>query len=78
MKCRAEGHKEDGKLRHAADAYAWKHFDNKFVKFASDRQNDMLYLTSNRFICFGKRSTQYNICPVTLMNYNLLLWLCMK
>jgi len=36
MRWHAEGRKEDGRLRHPADAYAWKHFDNRHTKFTSD------------------------------------------
>ena len=36
MRWHAERRKEDGRLRHPADAYAWKHFHNRYTKFASD------------------------------------------
>jgi len=78
MRWHAEGHKEDGRLRHPADAYAWKHFDNRYTKFASDPRNVKLCLSSDGFNPYGNMSTQYSIWPVILMTYNLPPWLCMK
>ena len=78
MRWHVEGHKEDGRLRHPANAYTWKHFDNRYTKFASDPQNVRRCLSSDRFNLYGNMSIQYNIWPVILMTYNLPPWLCMK
>ena len=78
MRWHVEGRKEDGRLRHPSDAYAWKHFDNRYTKFASDPQSVRLYLSSDGFNPYGNMRTQYSIWPVILMTYNLPPWLCMK
>jgi len=76
MRWHAEGCQKDGRLRHLGDAYAWRHFDNKYTKFASGPPNVRLCLSSNRFNPYGNMSTQYSIWPVILMTYNLPPWLC--
>ncbi|XP_071741432.1 uncharacterized protein [Rutidosis leptorrhynchoides] len=39
---------KDGKLRHPADALAWKHFDQKYPEFASDPRNVRLCCPGNK------------------------------
>jgi len=71
MRWHAKECKQDDKLRHPADAHAWKDFVNKYSNFAHDPRNVRLCLSSNGFNPFGNMSTQYSIWPVILMTYNL-------
>ncbi|XP_052619588.1 uncharacterized protein LOC111897976 [Lactuca sativa] len=69
---------EDGKIRHPADALAWKDFDKKFPEFASDPRNVRLTLASDGFNPFRTMNVSHSIWPVFLIPYNLPPWLVMK
>ncbi|KAK9073298.1 hypothetical protein SSX86_007622 [Deinandra increscens subsp. villosa] len=69
---------KDGKLRHPADALAWKDFDKKFPEFASDPRNVRLALASDGFNPFRTMNVAHSIWPVFLIPYNLPPWLVMK
>ena len=69
---------EDGKIRHPADALAWKDFDKKFLEFASDPRNVRLTLASDGFNPFRTMNVSHSIWPVFLIPYNLPPWLVMK
>lgn len=68
----------DGKLRHPADALAWREFDQKFPDFASDPRNIRLALSSDGFNPFKTMNVSHSIWPVILILYNLPPWLVMK
>ena len=78
MRWHSECRTDDGKLRHPADAEAWKHLDRTFPTFALDARNVRLGLASDGFNPFGLSSTGWSTWPVLLMPYNLPPWLCMK
>nr|GEV94204.1 hypothetical protein [Tanacetum cinerariifolium] len=69
---------KDGKLRHLADGLAWKAFDARYPKFASDPHSVRLGLASDGFNLFRTMSTSYSTWPVVLIPYNLPPWICMK
>nr|GEY30394.1 hypothetical protein [Tanacetum cinerariifolium] len=69
---------KDGKLRHLADGLAWKAFDARYPKFASDPHSVRLGLASDGFNPFRTMSTSYSTWPVVLIPYNLPPWICMK
>ncbi|KAL5538432.1 hypothetical protein UlMin_042939 [Ulmus minor] len=62
---------DEGVLRHPADGFAWKDFDEQYPEFASDSRNVRLGLASDGFNPFGNMSTQYSIWHVIVMPYNL-------
>ena len=68
----------DGKLRHPADALAWKHFDERYPGFASDPRNVRLGLASDGFNPYSTMSVSYSIWPVFVIPYNLPPWYIMK
>ena len=55
-----------------------KKFDKKHTWFAANSRNMQLGLTSDDFNPIGNMSISYNMWPIVLMLYNLLLWRCMK
>ena len=57
MRWHSECRTDDGKLRHPADAEAWKHLDRTFLTFALDARNVRLGLASDGFNPFGLNST---------------------
>ena len=69
---------KDGKLRHPADAIAWKDFDALYPDFASDSHNVRLALASDGFNPYRFMNTTYSTWPVVLIPYNFPLWVCMK
>ncbi|GJY31198.1 uncharacterized protein Tco_0414693 [Tanacetum coccineum] len=69
---------KDGKLRHPADGLAWKAFDARYPKFASDPRSVRLGLASDGFNPFRTMSTSHSTWPVVLIPYNLPPWICMK
>ncbi|KAK5845753.1 hypothetical protein PVK06_001969 [Gossypium arboreum] len=69
---------DNGLLRHPADSFAWKSFDNKFPSLASDPRSVRLGLASDGFNPFKIMSTSYSTWPVVIVPYNLPPWLCMK
>ncbi|XP_073152998.1 uncharacterized protein [Henckelia pumila] len=68
----------DGNLRHPADSQAWKEFDERHQKFASDPRNVRLGLAADGFNPFKNQSTSHSTWPIVLMAYNLPSWECMK
>ncbi|XP_039117808.1 uncharacterized protein LOC120253541 [Dioscorea cayenensis subsp. rotundata] len=70
MTWHADGRRNDGRLRHPADAEAWKAFDARFPDFASDPRNIRLGLSSDGFNPFKVLSTSYSTWPVVLIPYN--------
>ncbi|XP_074337284.1 uncharacterized protein LOC141674479 [Apium graveolens] len=70
--------KKDGKLRHPADAEAWKTMDAKFPHFVEDDRNVRLGLASDGFSPYRTMSTTHSTWAIMLVNYNLPPWLCMK
>ncbi|XP_019237002.1 PREDICTED: uncharacterized protein LOC109217226 [Nicotiana attenuata] len=73
-----EERSKDGKLRHPADAQAWKDFDSFHPNFARDSRNLRLGLASDGFNLFRTMSISHSTWPVILMVYNLPPWMCMK
>ena len=66
MRWHDEGRTKDGKLRHPADALAWKAFDARYSEFASDPRSVRLGLSSDGFNPFRIMSTTYSTWPVLL------------
>ncbi|KAL4560130.1 hypothetical protein LXL04_032279 [Taraxacum kok-saghyz] len=73
-----EGRVNDGKIRHPADAQAWKDFDIKFPEFASEPRNVRLTLASDGFNPFRTMNVSNSIWLVVIIPYNLPPWLVMK
>ena len=78
MRWHEEERTKDGKLRHPADAEAWKCFDSLHTEFSSDPRNVRLDLATDRFNPFGSMSVSYSIWPVILFPYKLPPWMCMN
>ncbi|XP_074351869.1 uncharacterized protein LOC141691017 [Apium graveolens] len=74
----AVGRKTDGKLRHPADAEAWKTLDAKYPQFLSENRNIRLGVTADGFSPYRTMSTLHSTWPVVLVNYNPPPWLSMK
>ncbi|CAN0904463.1 hypothetical protein LINGRAHAP2_LOCUS23106, partial [Linum grandiflorum] len=70
--------KDDGYLRHFADARAWKEFDIQHPDFATDPRNIRLGLATDGFNPFRTLSSTHSTWPVLLTIYNWAPWLCMK
>ena len=58
MRQHVEGCKDDGKFRHPANAYAFKHFDNRYTKFVNEPLNVRFYLANDEFNPCGDMSIQ--------------------
>nr|GEV24970.1 hypothetical protein [Tanacetum cinerariifolium] len=69
---------ELGKMQHPVDGRAWKNFDTRYLKFASEPRNVRLGLAVDCFNPFDNFSQSYNMWPVILTTYNLHPWLCIK
>ncbi|XP_020254080.1 uncharacterized protein LOC109831152 [Asparagus officinalis] len=78
MRWHMEERTDDGKIRHPADAEAWKHMDRTFPWFANECKNVRLGLSSDGFNPFGIMSSGWSTWPVVLTPYNLPPWLCIK
>ena len=78
MKWHANGHVNDGLMRHPAESKAWKSFDSKYIEFSSESRNVRLGLAANRFNLYGNMSSTHSTWPVILIPYNLPPWMCMK
>ena len=78
MKWHANGHVNNGLLRHPIDSEAWKSFDSKYIEFSSEPYNVRLGLVVNGFNLYGNMSTSYSTWPIILIPYNLPLWMCIK
>ncbi|XP_074363733.1 uncharacterized protein LOC141704386 [Apium graveolens] len=74
----AKGRKKDGKLRHPADAEAWKALDARYPQFSSENRNIRLGLAADGFNPFRTMNISHSTWPIILVNYNLPPWLCMK
>ncbi|XP_074322756.1 uncharacterized protein LOC141659726 [Apium graveolens] len=74
----AKGRKKDGKLRHPADAEAWKALDARYPQFSSENRNIRLGLAADGFNPFCTMNISHNTWPIILVNYNIPPWLCMK
>ncbi|GKC56506.1 hypothetical protein Tco_1084104 [Tanacetum coccineum] len=72
------GRTKDGKLRHPGDGLAWKAFNDRYPKFASDPRSVRLGLASDGCNPFRTMNTQHSTWPVLLIPYNLPPWICMK
>ncbi|XP_074346497.1 uncharacterized protein LOC141685284 [Apium graveolens] len=78
MRWHAVGRKEDGKLRHPADAKAWKSMDARYPDFSSEIRNVRLGVIADGFNPFQSMNLSHSTWPIVLVNYNLQPWLCMK
>nr|XP_017233110.1 PREDICTED: uncharacterized protein LOC108207162 [Daucus carota subsp. sativus] len=78
MTWHATGRKKDGKLRHPADAKAWKIMDSKYPDFASELRNVRLGVSADGFCPYRSMTLSHSTWPIILVNYNLPLLLCMK
>ncbi|XP_073108719.1 uncharacterized protein [Elaeis guineensis] len=78
MRWHEEKRINDGILRHPADSFTWKSFDDKYKSFSADPRSVRLGLASDGFQPFGNMSTPHSIWPVVLIPYNLPPWQCMK
>ncbi|XP_073101409.1 LOW QUALITY PROTEIN: uncharacterized protein [Elaeis guineensis] len=78
MRWHEEKRINDGILRHPANSFAWKSFDDKYKSFSADPRSVRLGLASDGFQPFGNMSTPHSIWPVVLIPYNLPPWQCMK
>ncbi|XP_074323738.1 uncharacterized protein LOC141660649 [Apium graveolens] len=74
----AKGRRKDGKLRHPADAEAWKALDARYPQFSSENRNIRLGLAADGFNPFRTMNISHSTWPIILVNYNLPPWLCMK
>ncbi|XP_074337516.1 uncharacterized protein LOC141674713 [Apium graveolens] len=74
----AKGQKKDGKLRHPADAEAWKELDARYPQFSFKNRNIRLGLAVDDFNPFRTMNISHSTWPIILVNYNLPPWLCMK
>ncbi|XP_066347639.1 uncharacterized protein [Miscanthus floridulus] len=70
--------KDDGKLRHPADAKQWQEFDKKYPDFAEDPRNVRFALSTDGMNPFAERSSTHSTWPVIMTIYNLPSWLCQK
>ena len=69
---------EDGKLRHPADAPAWKKVDDMWPEFAAESRNIRFGLCTDGINPHRSLSSRYSCWPVILVIYNLPPGLCMK
>ncbi|XP_074377147.1 uncharacterized protein LOC141718667 [Apium graveolens] len=74
----ALGCKKDGKLRHPADAEAWKKMNALYPQFSLENRNIRLGLAADGFNPFRSMNINHSTWPIVLVNYNLPPWLCMK
>lgn len=58
---------KDGKLRHPADAIAWREFDARYPEFAYDPRNVRLGLAIDGFKPYRLMNTTYSIWPAVLI-----------
>ena len=78
MTWHATGRVEDGKLRHPADALAWKMMDANYPEFSSEILNVRLGVAADGFSPYRTMSVSHSTWPIVLVNYNLPPWICMK
>ena len=60
MKWHANGHVNDGLLRHPIDSEAWKSFNSKCIEFSSKPCNVRLGLVADGFNSYGNMSTSHS------------------
>ena len=60
MKWHANGHVNDGLLRHPADSKAWKSFDSKYIEFSLKPRNVRLGLAADGFNLYGNMSSTHS------------------
>ena len=72
------GRIKDGKLRHPADAEAWKSLDVRYPDFDAENRNVRLGLAADGFNPYRTMGLNHSTWPVVLVNYNLPPWLIMK
>lgn len=68
---------EDGVLCHPSDGEALKHFDRKYLDFASKPCNVRLGLCADGFSPFSQSGRSYSMWPVVVTPYNLPPDMCM-
>ncbi|CAI0396796.1 unnamed protein product [Linum tenue] len=78
MRWHFDERRDDGYLRHPADARAWKDFDSRYADFAKEPRNVRLGLATDGFNPFRSLSSTHSSWPVVVTAYNLPPWLCMK
>nr|XP_025877444.1 uncharacterized protein LOC107279356 [Oryza sativa Japonica Group] len=78
MRWHQEGRKNDGKIRHPADARQWKNFDALHPEFAKVPRNVRFALSMDGMNPFGDLSNTHNTWPMLLTMYNLPTWICQK
>jgi len=71
MRWHYEHRQEDYVLCHPSDGVAWKHFDNKYLNFASEPWNVRLDLCVDGFNAYTLSWRSYSIWPVVVTSYNL-------
>jgi hypothetical protein len=60
------------------DLSEWKFFNLQYKPFGSESRNIRFSLSTDGMNPFGENRTVHSICPVILMMYNVLTWLCHK
>jgi hypothetical protein len=78
LRWHAEGRKNDGVMRHPADACQWKAIDDAFPSFGGDPRNIRFGMSTDGISPFGNMSSRHNTWPVVMWMYNLPPWLCIK
>ena len=78
MRWHKDKRRDDGILRHPADAQAWKSFDASYADFVKDPRNVRLGFCSDGFTPYSNTNSTYSIWPVFFVPYNLPPWICMK
>lgn len=77
MRWHYNNRREDGVLCHPSDGEAWKHFDRKYLDFASEPRNVRLGLCADGFSPFSQSGRSYSMWPVVVTPYNLPPDMCM-
>ena len=73
-----EERKDDGVMRHPADACQWQAIDNAFPLFGEDPRNIRFGMSTDGINPFGNMSSRHSTWPVVMWMYNLPPWLCLK
>ena len=71
MRWHSEGRKEDGMMRHPADACQWRTIDREFPDFGEDARNIRFGMSTDGINPFGNMSSRHSTWPVLLWIYNL-------
>jgi len=75
MRWHKEERPDGGLMRHPADSKAWQHLDELYPDFATNPRNIRLAFSTDGFNPGANFSSKYSIWPVTLVPYNMLLWM---